>query len=269
MAISISSVKNKMHATSERREEAGTNVSNAERLISTVGGGLLLAYGVSHLSARRLPWVAAGGALLYRGVTGHCPAYGALGVSTAHNGGLGAIQITQKVIIDRPRAELYAFWRELQNLPHFMHHLKSVQVLDTRRSEWVMHGPKSVGTVTWEAEITEDKPNELIAWQSLPGSTVENAGRVLFREASAGRGTEVEVSLEYRPVSGVAAKGAAALLRPVLSETIKEDIRRFKSLMEAGEIPTTKGQPAGRKRSMVASLGQRLPGRSAQPGRVS
>lgn len=228
----------------ERRRPRRANVGRRERMASMVGGGALALYGLSRGSLKGLLVAAAGGGLIYRGATGHSPTYGAVGIDTARGEeSLSEIRISEALTIDRPRGELYTFWRDLQNLPQFMRHLHSVRPMDQKRSVWTARAPKGMKTLTWEAEITEDRQGEVIAWRSLPGADVENAGTVLFEAGPKGEGTVLRVILEYRP-TGLAG-AAAALLNPVFSQMIREDIRRFKSLMEAGEIPTVEGQPAG------------------------
>jgi len=160
----------------------------------------------------------------------------------------GAIRVTQAVTINRSPEELYRFWRDFQNLSRFMKHLKSVQVTGDRRSHWVAKAPAG-RTVEWDAEITEDRPNELIAWRSLEGSDVENMGSVRFERAPGGRGAVVKVHMRYNPPAGVIGAGVAKLLGEAPEWQIKDDLRRFKQVMETGEIITTEGQPAGRASS--------------------
>jgi uncharacterized membrane protein len=158
------------------------------------------------------------------------------------------LPLRESILIDRPVGEIYAFWRDLENLPRFMAHLNSVTVLDDKRSRWVAKGP--AGTeVTWEAEIIDDKPNELIAWRSLPGSTIENAGTVRFEEAPGGRGTIVRVKLQYHPPAGAIGATVAKLFGEAPEKQIPVDLLRIKQLLETGEIARTDGQPAGRAKS--------------------
>ena len=225
------------------------NVGETERWASAIGGGLLALYGLSRGSLGGLAAAAAGGALVYRGASGHCPAYAGLGVDTAEGRHeAGPIRIEEAVTVGKPAGELYAFWRDLEKLPQFMQHLESVKNTgdDGKRSHWTARVPGGLGTVEWDAEIAEDEPNERIAWRSLPGADVHNAGEVRLAEKPGGRGTVVHVTLEYRPPAGDVGAAAAGLLNPVFAQMIKEDVRRFKRLMEAGEIPTTEGQPQGK-----------------------
>lgn len=159
----------------------------------------------------------------------------------------GHISLTAALIIDRPQQELYRHWRELTNLPTFMKHLVRIEVQDDRKSHWVAEGPAG-STVLWDAEITEDRSNECIAWRSVEGSEVDHAGSVRFEPASGGRGTIVTVEMEYRPPLGTVGAAVSAWFGEDPNQTVKMDLRRFK-MMETGEVITTEGQPAGRKQS--------------------
>src|SRR5690606_4832794 len=136
-------------------------------------------------------------------------------------------------------------WWRLENLPRFMHHLRSVRELGGGRSHWVAKGPGPLPDVEWLAEITDEEENEVLAWRSLPGADVTNAGHVRFADAPGG-GTEVRVRISYRAPAGAAGAAVARRLDPVFGQMVKEDVRRFKHLLEAGEVPTTEGQPSGR-----------------------
>jgi uncharacterized membrane protein len=162
--------------------------------------------------------------------------------------GNGAIHVAQSVTINRSPEELYRFWRKFQNLQRFMKHLESVSETSDRRSHWVAKGPAGA-TVESDAEITEDRPNELIAWRSLQGSDVDCVGSVRFQRAPGGRGTIVRVEMRYRPPVGRVGATVAKILGKGPEWQIKDDLRRFKQIMEVGEIITTEGQPAGRARS--------------------
>ena len=242
------------------RESAGradVNVGQSERVISALAGGALALAG---LKMRSLPGVllaAVGGAMVYRGTTGHCPAYEQLGMSTADDADAGAaatprdyyergIHVEQSLTIERTPWDLYQFWRNFENLPRFMDHLEAVTVIDEKRSHWVAKAPAIAGgKVEWDAEIINDEPNSLIAWRSLENANVDNAGSVRFVPGPEGRGTEVRVVVDYIPPGGTVGKWVAKLFGEEPSQQIKEDLRRFKRLMETGEVPTTQGQPRG------------------------
>ncbi|MBE9160277.1 SRPBCC family protein [Nodosilinea sp. LEGE 06152] len=159
-----------------------------------------------------------------------------------------SIKVEKTVTIDKPAAELYSFWRQFENLPRFTRHLKDVRVISDNRSHWVITGPLD-GTVEWDAEIVDDRPNELIAWKSVPGADVDNAGSVQFKAAPGNRGTEVKVVTVYNPPGGVIGNMLAKLFGESPEQQIGDDLARFKMLMEAGEIATNDGQPSGHSHS--------------------
>lgn len=232
---------------------ADTNVGDQERAISALGGGALALLGLARGPAG-LAISALGGYLVYRGLTGRDPVYQALSVNTAKPG--GAVRVHKAMSILRPREELYRYWRKLENLPLFMHHLEKVEELGPHRSLWTAKAPAGT-TVSWEAEITEDRPGEVIAWRSLPDSTVYNTGEVRFEQAPGDRGTQVRVILDYTPPAGVVGAAVARLLGEEPSRQIEEELRHFKQLMETGEIATVKGQPHG-KRTVLGKFANAL-----------
>ncbi len=154
------------------------------------------------------------------------------------------ICVEHYVTIGRSAHELYAFWHNFENLPILMKHLKSVKVLDNGRSHWVVAGPTGKD-VEWDAEIINDVPDRIIAWRSVEGSDVPNAGSVHFDPAPGDRGTIVKVELEYAPPAGHLGAGVAKILGDEPGETVFKTLRNFEALMEAGEIPTIDGQPMG------------------------
>ena len=147
----------------------------------------------------------------------------------------GIIQAKRSITIRKPVEEVYEFWHNFENLPRFMRHLESVTVTGDRRSHWVAKAPAGK-TVEWDAETTEDRPDELIAWRSLPGADVYNAGEVRFTPAPGNRGTEVRVTLEYDPPFGKLGSKIAMLFREEPGQQIQDDLRHFKQVMEIGEI---------------------------------
>jgi uncharacterized membrane protein len=226
-----------------------SNVATDERWVSAIAGGLLGAYGLSKRSRGGLGLALLGGALLARGVTGHCNLYQALGVNTARRrrgpravmtSGEG-IRVEESILIDRPAEELYRMWRDLKNLPRLMQHVESVEVLDTKKSHWMVKGPINQ-PVTWFAEIVNDQPNSLIGWRSVPGSEVDTAGSVHFRPAPTGRGTEVKVVLRYAAPGGKLGSAVAWLLGEEPGQQVRADLQRFKQLMEAGTMAPARSQ---------------------------
>ena len=146
-------------------------------------------------------------------------------------------KIKRSIIVDRPRSELYRFWRDFRNLPRLMESLESVEQLDNRRSRWTMKSAAGI-PVTWDAEITLDRNEEMIGWRSVDGSSIETAGYVKFLPASGGRGTLVRVALEYFPPAGYIGAGAALLFGKSPAFLVEQSLRRFKQLFEAGEVAT-------------------------------
>jgi len=232
----------------------GMNVGGLERIPSAIAGAALVAFGLTRKSVPGVLMALAGSEMLYRGATGYCPVYGALGVNTAEKGASPNaavmhnqnIQVKKTVTIDKPAEELYMFWRNFQNLPQFMRHLEAVEIIDETHSHWVAKGPAG-RMVEWDAEIINEKPNELIAWKSMPGSGIPNAGSVLFKRAPGNRGTVVTVELDYAPPAGPIGAMVAKMFGEEPALQVDEDLHRFKQLMETGEIARTDGQPAGRK----------------------
>ena len=225
--------------------KTATNVGQAERYASIFGGAALVVAALLKRDKFGLVLGATGGGLLYRGLTGHCTVYSAMGTSTAETEDKG-LHIVQAVTINKPVAELYTYWRNFENLPRFMKHLDSVQNLDANghRTHWVAKAP--MGThVEWDAEIINEVPNEIIAWRSTENAQIANAGAVNFRTAPGGRGTEVKVTLNYIPPAGLLGATVAKLFGEEPGFQVEDDLRRFKNLMETGEIPTIEGQPKG------------------------
>ena len=147
------------------------------------------------------------------------------------------VLVGRTVTINRSREELYAFWRDFRNLPLFMENIQSVTVLDSRRSHWVVRAPAD-RTVEWDAKITEDEPGELIAWESTGDASVRNSGRIEFRDSTNGRGTLVTATLVYDPPGGGLGQLVAKLFQREPKIQARRDLRRFKQLMETGEIAT-------------------------------
>ena len=226
------------------------NLSDTERVASALGGALLAAWGITQRSKSGAMLVAAGGALIVRGATGYCPGYASVGVDTSASddtkvalaGSRGTL-VDTAVTIAKPHDELYRYWRRLGNLPRFMPHLLSVKELDDKRSHWVAKSLRG-RTVEWDAEIINDVMNESIGWRTLHGADVVSAGSVRFKPTGHDE-TEVHVRMQYDPPAGKMGAAVAWLFGEDPAQTIREDLRRFKALLETGEVPTTKGQPRG------------------------
>lgn len=240
-------------STATVRHQQSANLSQPERAVSIIGGGTLIAYGLQKKTWAGYGLAALGGGLVFRGLTGHCNVYQAVGVNTARTRRgrnvsvpyeLG-VRVDKTITIAKPPAEVYQFWRNLENLPRFMRHLESVKEIDNKHSHWSAKAPAG-RTVEWKAEIITEVDNRMIGWRSLPGADVDNAGSVHFEEATGGRGTVVKIALQYNPPGGTFGSWFAKLFGEEPSQQIEEDLRRFKQLMETGEIATSKDQPAGR-----------------------
>lgn len=232
---------------------AEKNVGSTERWISLFAGTALVGYGISRRSASGLGLALVGGGLLLRGATGYCEVNSALGRNTAEQNDSSQVSVPYDrgtkvevaTTIARPVNELYEFWRNFENLPRFMEHLESVRVIDSKRSHWVAEGPAG-HQVQWDAEIINEIPDELIAWRSLEGSEVDNAGSVHFTPAPGNRGTEVRVVLKYDPPAGKLGTLIAKLFRQEPSQQIREDLRRLKQILETGEIAVAEATPGER-----------------------
>jgi uncharacterized membrane protein len=152
--------------------------------------------------------------------------------------------LEQSAIIHKPPSECYAFWRDLKNLPRFMPMLEAVEDLGSGKSHWVLSGPGGVH-LEWDAQMTRDEPGRLIGWRSLPNSHVAHAGVVRFEPAPGDRGTVVRIVAHYQPLMTLSGKRFARLLHSNPDARVREDLRRFKQLLETGEVATTAGQPNG------------------------
>lgn len=229
----------------ETPRKDGMNVSDPERLASALGGAAIALYGLRRGGVSGGLLAALGVALVGRGATGHCPVYRAVGMDTAGEEGRHgspiasvlasrSVKVQRRVVIARPREELFAYWRDLENLPSFMRHLEQVHVLGGGRSHWVARGPLGQ-RVEWDAVVHREVPNELIAWRSVEPADVPNAGTVMFRDIGDGL-TEVAVELDYEPPAGVVGFAVARLLGEEPDVQVRDDLDQFKAIMESGDI---------------------------------
>jgi len=235
----------------EHAPSAPTNVGDTERLISGLVGGALCTLGFTGRGPGLLSTLV-GGSLLYRAITGSCGCYRMLGINTAEGqapataipAGAG-VKIEESVTINRPAGELYREWRRFDQLPRFMSHLREVRDLGNGKSHWVARGPMGV-SIEWDAQIITERDGEVISWKSLDGSDVDTAGSVHFRPASGGRGTEVTVTLKYLPPAGKVGAAAARLFGEAPDQQVRDDLQRFKSMMEGGSAAeSAAGKPGG------------------------
>jgi len=224
------------------RATFGMNVSIPERWISAAIGGALIAYGIRKRSWTGGLLALAGGNLLLRGALGRSFLYRALDIDTskafaklAEKAGKGErFTVEKSITLSASAPEAYRFWRNFENLPRVMRHLKSVRTIDDRRSHWVATAPAGLD-IEWDAEITDEKQDRKIAWRSLENADIETKGVVLFEPVQDGNATELRVYLEYAPPGGKAGKAFAKLFGKDPAKMVEEDLSRFKSLIESGE----------------------------------
>ena len=168
------------------------------------------------------------------------------------------VRVTRSVTIKRPREALFEYWRQLENLPRFMYHLRDVRSTGNGRSHWIARAPAGQ-EAEWDAEIVDERPGELIAWRALPGSDIQHQGSVRFRSAPADRGTEVEVALEYDAPGGKAGALIATLFGEEPTQQIRDDLRRFKQVMETGEVVLSDGSLEGAGQGPLAQRAAQAP----------
>jgi uncharacterized membrane protein len=216
--------------------ERTVNVGETERIASAVAGGALLVFGLSRMSLGGLVLAAVGAALGYRGVTGHCDLYERLDMDADGArrtvGNLG-VKIDESIVVDAPPRRVYDVWRNLQNLPRLLSHVDRVEVLDRTRSRWTLRGP--AGTrLSWDAELINDRPGEVIAWRTTDTTLVNHAGSVTFERA--GQGTRVRVSLQYDPPGGRFGHAVASLVSEDAGSLLRRDLGEFKRALEEGRL---------------------------------
>lgn len=218
-------------------ERPPSNARVFERWASLATASAAIAYGVSRRNAQGMWLAVAATPLAYRGVVGEWPRFGngrrgAADTQVAFSGSRG-VHVRESIRLEKPVAEVYHFWRRLENLPRFMRHLEQVTESGTR-SHWIARGPAGM-TVEWDAEIIKDVPNSMVSWRSVPGSGIATAGSVHFKAVRGGRETQVDVNFQYAPPAGKAGAFVASLFGREASQTVREDLRRLKQLLETGE----------------------------------
>lgn len=233
----------RQHRRAMSRQGMGekTNVGNNERVVSALAGGLLAMWGLRRKGPLGYGAAALGAELLYRGTSGHCPAYSAMGISTHETRQRGtpvdvnhdrAVDVRYGVTIARPREELFAIWRDFSTLPQFMGPLERVDVLTPTTSHWVTKGPAGM-KVEWDAEIVDEREGEWIAWRSIEPAQVPNNGTVMFRDLG-GDQTEVFVTLEAQPPAGKFGSMVASMFGRSPEQEVKQSLERFKEMCESG-----------------------------------
>lgn len=238
------------------RHGHGENVGDVQRVLSAIAGMVLLASGLSRRNWTSALLAIAGGAFLYRGVSGYCPAFGAMGIGMSGSNQprepndtsrLGrrkvhtdrATKIHRAIEINRPPNEMYRFWRSLDNLPRIMNHLESVQVINDRLSHWMVKTMPGAPKMEWDAEIISDVENQRIGWRSLQGAFVDNTGSVEFKPTGNGQRTWLTVTLQYEPPGGNLGAAVAKWFGEDPNTKIAKDLQRFKEEMETGVLPQT------------------------------
>jgi uncharacterized membrane protein len=225
----------------DARAHSGRNLSEFERWASLAAGTGLAIYGLTRLKRGGWLYALGGGLLLRRGVSAHCDVYEALGLNTygsptdtrAALGGARGVHVLESVTINRPVEDLYRFWRNLANLPRIMSHVESVELLSDTRSRWRVRGPGGI-PVSWEAEIINDQPPQLLAWRTVGETPVTHAGSVRFTPI--GAATRIDVSLQYDPPGGAMTHVAAALMDADAGARIERDLHEFKRAVESGRL---------------------------------
>jgi uncharacterized membrane protein len=216
------------------------NVSETERLVTGIGGAILALSGLRRGGVGGLLRLAAGGALVARASTGHCPMYESMGDDqqeqrmARQHGWEHAAVTRESIVINRPREQLFAFWRDFSNLSKVMTHVERVDVIDSKRSRWLMQLPLGK-ELQWNSNVTEERQNQRIAWAADDNADVRNAGWVEFRDAG-GRGTEVTVQLAYEPPGGEIGNVLAKLWPQSPGALLKRDLEEFKQKVEGGRI---------------------------------
>ncbi|MBA2621665.1 MAG: DUF2892 domain-containing protein [Acidobacteria bacterium] len=226
------------------KKDSTKNVGDNERLASSVGGGLLAGYGIYRMDLVGAVLAALGGALLYRGATGHSPIYDALDINTAdasgaskssaHHAGRHSNRVEKHISVNRPLHEIFDFWRNFENLPKIMSNLESVTVIDNKRSHWKAKAPLGA-SVEWDAEIVEEQKNHYIAWRLTEGADVDNSGSVRFDRTQTGGETSITVVIDYTPPAGAVGAAVAYFFGENPEQQLEEDLRKFKETMESGE----------------------------------
>ncbi|RZJ34442.1 MAG: DUF2892 domain-containing protein [Flavobacterium sp.] len=217
-------MENKPYAQAKGRQPV--NVGTAERIVSLLGGSLLMYKSLQHKNT--VAGVIPGALLILRGATGYCPLYDMMGKQELKNHN---INIRTRLVVNKPVSEVYRFWRNLENLPLFMKHLKSVEVVDEKHSHWKAKIEGMPGAVSWDAVIVNEKPDSVLGWKSLEGAAVDHAGKVEFTSLGTEK-CELHIVFSYRAPLGAVGENIARLFSPTVKKTIIDDIHRFREFIE-------------------------------------
>lgn len=235
------------------------NIHEMERLVSILLGGALLTQGITRRPLVGLPLATVGGVLLYRGISGHSFLYQGFGMNTAERSkrsrartGTGALELEHSITVKKPARDLQRYWREPQQLARIMEDFAEVTPVSEHRAHWRVRGPLG-RTLKWDTQVVEDRPGELLRWESLEGAGLQSRGEVHFRPAPQDWGTETTLYLRVEPPGpgGLIAKTLAKRQGILVHLPMEKALRRFKSLAETGEIPTPEPNPASRSRGFI------------------
>ena len=213
------------------RPDAG--MGENERLLSAFAGSLLL-YATAKKNPINSLLLLGGGYLLYRAISGHCPIKSVLS-GVRHSDRPSEISVRTNLVVSRPRNEVYAFWRQLENLPLFMKHIENIDELDADTSAWKLKLPGGAGDIRWEAKIVKEEEGKELSWHSVPGAAIENTGKINFSDTP-GNATRIDVMISYRAPMGVIGERVGRLLSPVFTEKIESDLNNFKHYIENASL---------------------------------
>ena len=217
-------------------QPARINVGETERIVSAVAGGALVVFGLTRLSFGGVLLAAVGAALSYRGITGHSVLYDRLAIEAGGArrsvGNLG-VKVDESIVVNAPTQRVYEIWRKLENLPRLLSHVDDVEPVGGTRSRWTVKGPAGL-PITWDADLINDKPGEIIAWRTIASPLVEHAGSVTFEPV--GEATRVRVSLQYDPPGGRFGHAVASLVSADAGRQIAQDLANFKRALEEGRL---------------------------------
>lgn len=223
----------------QQESSAIQNVGNFERGLSIGIGALLIYSAISRFNktpVRSILRAALGAGMVFRGAYGNCPVYAGMNIDGTKS---EAVNFRTTLKVNKPRMEVYSAWRNLGTLPRFMKHLKNVTEVSQTRSHWEASIPEgSPVSISWDADIVKDEPGVLLAWKSTEDSTIFNAGKVEFQDALGDQGTEIRVTIIYRPPAGNIGTGVAKLFNPVFKRLVKNDVMGFKQYIELHQAGT-------------------------------
>ncbi|HEV3414603.1 MAG TPA: SRPBCC family protein [Puia sp.] len=210
-------------------ERPVVNLDDRQRIVSALTGSLLIFATIRKHKVNSL-LLLGGGYLLYRAVTGHCAVSEAISGRRSPAAG-NDLKVRTHIVVNKARAEVYAFWRRLENLPLFMKHLEHVDELDESTSAWRLKLPGGAGDIRWEAKIVKDEKNTELSWHSVEGAAIRNTGKINFSDTP-GKGTRIDVMIVYGVSPGPIGERVSTLLTLAFQHRVEEDIHRYKQYLE-------------------------------------